>query len=109
MIGSSLIHMHSSFTKGSFRFIYLYIQFLLRFHFRGSWVAQPVKHLTLAQVMISWFVGLSPGSGSVLMALSLEPTSDSVYHLPPTPRLSLSPLLSLPLPAFTASISVSQK
>ena len=34
-----------------------------------------VEHLTLAQVMISRFVGLSPMPGSVLMAQSLEPAS----------------------------------
>ena len=28
----------------------------------GAWVAQSVKHLTLAQVMISWFMSLSPAS-----------------------------------------------
>ena len=32
----------------------------------GVWVAQSVKHQTLAQVMISWFMGSSPASGSVL-------------------------------------------
>ena len=26
----------------------------------GTWVAQSEKHLTLAQVMISWFVGSTP-------------------------------------------------
>ena len=35
---------------------------------RGAWVAQSVKRLTLAQVMISQFVGWSPASGSVLTA-----------------------------------------
>ena len=30
---------------------------------RGAWVAQLVKHQTLAQVMISLLVGLSPASG----------------------------------------------
>ena len=52
----------------------------------GPWVAQSVEHLTSAQFMISWFVGLSPASGSVLRPWSLEPASDSV-----------SPCLSLPL------------
>ena len=51
---------------------------------RGSRVAQWVKRLTSAQVMISQFVGSSPMSGSVLTAQSLEPTSDSV-----SPCLSL--------------------
>ena len=44
----------------------------------GACVAQLVKHLTLAQVMISRFVSLSPTSGSVLTAQSLEPALDSV-------------------------------
>ena len=64
---------------------------------RGAWVAQSVGHPTLAQVMISRFVGLSPASGSVLTAQSLEPASDSV-----SPSLSAPPLLTL-------SFSVSQK
>ena len=45
---------------------------------RGVWVAQSGKHPTLTQVMISWFMGLSPASGSVLIAESLEPASASV-------------------------------
>ena len=53
------------------------------------------KHLTSAQVVISQFVGLSPTSGSVLTAQSLEPASD--LCLP----------LSLPLPHW-CSVSVSQ-
>ena len=53
----------------------------------GAWVAQSVKCLTSAQVMISWFVRSSHASGSVLMAWSLGPASDSVF-----------PSLSLPLP-----------
>ena len=65
---------------------------------RGAWVAQSVEHLTSAQVMISWSVGLSPTSGSVLMARSLEPASDSV-----PPSLSAPPLLMLCL-----SLSVSK-
>ena len=56
---------------------------------RGAWVAQSVKRSTSAQVMISWFVGWSPASGSVLTAQSLEPASNSV-----SPSLS-SPLLAL--------------
>ena len=42
-----------------------------------TWVAQSVMRLTSAQVTISRLVGLSPGSGSVLTARSLEPASDS--------------------------------
>ena len=63
---------------------------------KGIWVAQFVKRLTLAQVTISLFVSLSPASGSspmsgsVLMAQSLEPASDSV-----SPSLSAPPLLTL--------------
>ena len=63
---------------------------------RGDWVAQLVKHSTSAHVMISWFVGLSPMSGSVLTGQSLELASDS-----------LSPSLSLPLHR-SLSLSVSQ-
>ena len=36
-----------------------------------AWVAQGVKGLTLAQVMILQFVGSSPALGSVLTAWSL--------------------------------------
>ena len=50
-------------------------------------MAQSVKGPTLTQVMISWFTGSSPDSGSVLIAQSLEPASDSV-----------SPSLTAPLP-----------
>ena len=40
--------------------------------YRGAWVAQSVKHLTSAQVMISRPVGSSPASGPVLTAWTLE-------------------------------------
>ena len=53
----------------------------------GTCMAQLVDLLTLTQVMISWFVGLSPMSGSVLTSQSLESALDSV-----------SPSLSVPLP-----------
>ncbi|KAF0881312.1 BEND2 protein, partial [Crocuta crocuta] len=56
----------------------------------GAWVAQSVKRPTSAQIMISRFVGLSPASGSVLTAQSLEPVSDSV-----SPSLSACPPLML--------------
>ena len=55
---------------------------------RGAWVAQSVKPLTSAQVVILQFVSLSPGSGSVLTAQSLEPASDCV-----SPSLSAPPHL----------------
>ena len=59
---------------------------------QGTWVAQSVKPLTSAWVMILQFVGSSPLSGSVLTAQSLEPVLDSV-----SPSLSVSapPLLTL--------------
>ena len=63
----------------------------------GSWVAQLVKRLTWAQVMISQLVSSSPASGSVLTARSPEPVSDSV-----------SPSLSTP-PLFVLCPSLSQK
>ena len=53
---------------------------------QGTWVAQLVKRPTLAQVMISQFVGSTPAWGFVLTAQSLEPASDSV-------SLSAPPLL----------------
>ena len=58
----------------------------------GAWVAQLVKHPTLAQLMISRFVSLRPASGSVLTPQNLEPASDSV-----SPSLSAPPLLMLSL------------
>ena len=59
-------------------------------------MAQLVKRLTLAQVTISQFVGLSLAWGSVLAAQSLEPVSDSV-----------SPSLCAP-PPFMLCLSLSQ-
>ena len=57
-----------------------YIYFITQtFNFRvyraeiSAWVAQSVECPTSAQVMISRFVCLSPASGSVLTARSLEP------------------------------------
>ena len=41
-------------------------------------MAQSVKYLTSAQVMMSPFLSSSPASGSALTAGSLEPVSDSV-------------------------------
>ena len=60
-------------------------------------MAQSVKQPTWAQVMISQFVGSSPGLGSVLPAQSLEPALDSVFH-----SLSASLLL-------VSSVCVSKK
>ena len=56
----------------------------------GAWVAQSVKPLTLAQVMISQLVSSSPALGSVLTAQSPEPASDCV-----SPSLSDPPQLAL--------------
>ena len=68
----------------------------------GAWVAQSVKCLNSAQVMISRFVSSSPTSDSVLTAQSLEPASDSVSpFLCPCPTRALSLCLSV-------SVSVSQ-
>ena len=54
------------------------MEITLKNEFVGAWVAQSVKHPTSAQVTISWFVGSSPASGSVLTDQSLEPAWDSV-------------------------------
>ena len=62
---------------------------------RSAWVAQSVKHLTSAQVMILWFMSSSPALGSVLTAQSLEPASDSV-----------SPLSLCPSPAHAVFLSL---
>ena len=63
----------------------------------GDWVAQSVKRLTLAQVMISWFMSMSPALGSVLTAQSLEPALGSV-------SLSLCPS-----PTHTVFLSLEKK
>ena len=59
-------------------------------------MAQLVDCPTLAQVMISHFVGSSPESGSVLTAQSLEPASDSVSSSLLAPALLIH-ILSLSL------------
>ena len=56
----------------------------------GVWVAQLVKCLTSAQVMVSQFVSSSLTSDFVLSVQSLDPASDSA-----SPSLSASPLLIL--------------
>ena len=45
---------------------------------QGHLVAQLVERPTVAQVMISGFMSLSPAWGSVLTAQSLEPALDSM-------------------------------
>ena len=69
---------------------------LLKIITRGAWVAQLVKRPTLAQVMISRFMGSSPTLGSVLIAQSLEPASTSV-SLSPSARPLLMLCVSLSL------------
>ena len=64
-------------------------------------MAQSVKRPTSAQVVISWFMGSSPSSGSVLTAQNLELVSDSV-----SPSLSAPPLLALCLPLSQKQINV---
>ena len=76
--------------------------------FRGAWVAQLVKRPTLAQVMISRFMGLSLMSGSVLTAQSLEFVLDSV-PLPLSLSLSLSLPPSLPPQLVLYPLCLSQK
>ena len=49
-----------------------------KMHVRGAWVAQSVERPTLAQVMISQFMGSSPALGSVRTARCLEPALDSL-------------------------------
>ena len=72
--------------------------------FRGAWVAQSVKPLTSAPVMISQLVSSSPALGSGLTARSSEPGAcfDFCVSLslstPPLPQLcALSLALSLSL------------
>ena len=62
-----------------------------------GWLIRLFERPTSAQVMISRFVGLSPVSGSVLRAPSLELASESVslfYSTPPLLMLVLSLSLS---------------
>ena len=63
-------------------------------------MAESVARLTLAQVMISWFMSSGPMSGSVLTAPSLDPALYSV-----SPSHSDPPLLML---ALMRSLSLSQ-
>ena len=83
-----------------FYLFFFYASDVLRFHFWGTWVAQLVKHVTWAYVMILQFKSSSPTSGSVLTAQSLQAASDSVFCLPH----------SLPLPhLYSVSLSLSKK
>ena len=59
-------------------------------YFRGAWVAQSVKNLTLAQITISWFMGSSPTLGPALMAQSLLQILCLPLSVPPLLMLSLT-------------------
>ena len=76
-------------------------------HFGDSWVAQSVKCLPSAQVMISQVMGSSLISGSVLTAQSLELTWDSVSPSLSAPRPHSPPLL--PAPPLILSLSLKSK
>ena len=64
--------------------------FFKKDHSRGTWVARSVRRPTLAQVMISRFVGSSPASGSVLTAQSLQSAICVTLSLCPSPAHALS-------------------
>ena len=66
----------------------------------GAWVAHWVERPTLARVMISQSMSLSPVSGSVLTAQSLGSASDSV-----SPSLSAPPPLILSLSLSLSKIN----
>ena len=78
----------------------------------GSWVAQSVKGLTSARVMISEFVSSNLASSSALTDQSLEPASDSVspcLFAPPPHSLSLSLSLCLSVSlSLCLSVSLSE-
>ena len=93
---SHLLCMRVSFSPYLHQHL-LSFDFFFKFYFfkltsRGAWVAQLVKCLALAWVMISWLVSSSPTLSSVLTAQSLEPASHSVSL-----SHSASPLLILSL------------
>ena len=68
-----------------------YKKLFFKITLRGAWVAQSVKPQTLAQVMISWFVGSSPASHSALIVQNLLGFSLSLSLCPsPTCAFCLS-------------------
>ena len=75
-------------------FLSIFILVYIRFTFRDTWMAQLVKRLTLAQVMIPWFTSSSPTNR--LCADSSEPGA----------RLRFCVSLSLPL-LHSCSVSLS--
>ena len=80
----------SSYLRDFVTFDFLFLKCVL-------WVAQSVKRLTSPEVMISWLVSLSPLSGSVLTAQSLELASESMSLALSACRLLMLSLLSLSL------------
>ena len=56
-----------TFLRGAYKFQLICI-FVNIWYSQGAWAAQLIKHLTWAQVMISWLSSSSPTSGSVLTA-----------------------------------------
>ena len=102
-------HLHNSHTPDTFS-----RGWDRDFHSQNQWgvrVAQSVKHLTSALVLILQFVSSSPASGSVLTARSLEPAWDSVSPSLSAPSLlTLALSLSAPLlPVLSLSLSLSTK
>ena len=67
---------------------------------RGTWVAQLVKHLISAQVLISWFMSLSPASDSAVSFRSWLPLSLSLCPL------SLSKIDILGAPGWLSRLNV---
>ena len=63
-------------------------------NWKSPWMAQSVKRLTSAQVMISQFMSFSPA----LTAQSLEPASDSVSPCLSAPLLLMLCLFPLSFP-----------
>ena len=61
-----------------------------KYNVGGTWVAQSVERPTLAQVMISQFVSLSPTSGSLLTAYSMEQRERETQNLNQAPGSELS-------------------
>ena len=73
-----------------------------------AWVAQSVKHPTLAYVTISRSVSSTPASGSVATAQSLELALDSVCVCVCL-SLSASPPLALCLSVILSKINIKKE
>ena len=89
-----IIHFHVDWGFPlCFLFLYFFcLKWLKTYILWGAGVAQSVKRPTSAQVMTSRSASLSPVSGFVLTAQSLEPASDSVSFSLPLPH---SPSVSI--------------